>query len=300
MNDPVATPARWAALLVLIAVVFLRPGSGPWVVRIAVLGLAGLAVLPILGWLRTLWFAPVAAAALAAWATVAVLRAGQAVPVAALAAMVVGAAVAALIALATQRAHPLARPWVSLLPTVAVWALLLPRLGAATTQAPLLFGVDLAGERALAVVAVALLGFGVWAVGNLARTRAGRQIGAAGSSATLAIRSGASPAAVWLQAGAVSGVLAGWAGFVLTMDVQSLPGVAQFSPATAVTWLAVPLIGGPAWVSGVLAGAVVVGALPAVTHLTEPAVAGLALALVALTRGAGLVGAVTAQLRRAP
>ena len=298
MNDPVAASARWACLVALAALVFVQASAGPWVVRIAVLGLAGLAILPVLGWLRTLWFAPTAAAALAAWVTVLVLRAEQAVPLALLAATVVGAVASAATAAATQRVTPAIRPWVSLLFAVAVWAVLLPRFGSGPAQPPLLFGIDLAGERALALVAVALLGFGVWAIGNLARTRAGRQIGAAGSSATLAVRSGATPLGVWWRAGAISGVLAAWAGFILAIDVQSVPGVSQFSPATAVTWLAVPLLGGPAWVSGVLVGAVAVGGLSGLTTLSEPAVAGLALALVAMTRGYGVVGLVVQRMAR--
>ena len=299
MNDPVPAAARWALLAVLVAAAVLRAAAGPWVLRVAVLGLAGLAILPVLGWLRTLWFTPVAAAGIAAWVTAVVLHAGQAAPVALVAAMAAGAAVGAVLAAATQRTNPAVRPWVSLVFVVAVWAALLPRLGAAPSPPPLLFGVDLAGERTLALVGVGLLGLGVWGIGNLARTRAGRQIGAAGSSATLALRSGATPTGVWLRAGAVSGALAGWAGLLLALDVQSTPGVSQFSPAMAITWLAVPLIGGPAWVSGVLVGAVIVGVVPALTSVNEPTVAGLGLAVVALTRGSGLVGMVVERLQRA-
>ena len=298
MNDPVPEPARWAALALLAAAVITRTQSGPWVLRIAVLALGGLAVLPILGWLRTLWFAPVAVAGIAAWVTAVVLHAGQAVPVATVTVTLVGAAVGAGTGWLTQRSRPAVRPWLTLLFAVAVWALLLPQLSSAPTSTPLLFGIDLAGDRALAMVALALLALGVWGLGNLARTRAGRQIGAAGSSATLALRSGATPAGVWLRAGAVSGLLAGWAGLLLALDVQSTPGVAQFSPATALTWLAVPLIGGPAWVSGVLVGAIVVGGLPVVTDLSEATVAGLGLVAMALTRGQGLVGLVVHRIGR--
>jgi ABC-type branched-subunit amino acid transport system permease subunit len=298
MNDPVAAPGRWACLAALTAIVVLRASAGPIVVRIAVLALAGLSVLPVLGWLRTLWFTPAAAAGLAAWTTATVLQTGQAVPVALVAATLVGGVVGGTVALVTQRVHLGARPWVSLLFTAAVWALVLPRLNGGPTLPPLLFGVDLAGERSLAVVALALLACGMWGIGNLARTRAGRQIGAAGSSPTLALRSGAAPAAVWLRTGAISGVLAGWAGLVLALASPSGPGVGQFSPATALTWLAVPLLGGPAWVSGVLVGAVVVGGAAAVVPFSETALAGIALALAALTRGGGLVGAITQRLGR--
>ncbi|MBW3654097.1 MAG: nucleotide exchange factor GrpE [Actinobacteria bacterium] len=83
MNDPVSAPLRWVVVVVLAAVVTLRPSAGPWVLRIAVLGLAGLAVLPVLGWLRTVWFTPVATAGLAAYAAAILLHHGQAIPVAA-------------------------------------------------------------------------------------------------------------------------------------------------------------------------------------------------------------------------
>lgn len=298
MNDPVPAPARWACLALLVAGVVVRAQAGPWVLRTAVLGLAGLAVLPVLGWLRTLWFAPVVAAGIAAWVAGLLLNTGQAVAIGVLVATVTGAAIGAGLALVTQRAPSTARPWVSLLVAAVVWAALLPRLGAAPMPPPLLFGVDLAGQRALPIAAVGLLALGVWGVGNLARTRAGRQIGAAGSSTTLAMRSGATPTAVWLRAGLISGVLAAWAGVVLALDVQTTPGVAQFSPAVAITWMAVPLIGGPAWVSGVLVGALVVGLLPAVTPASEAAVAGIGLAVMALTPGRGLVGAVAQRLNR--
>ena len=299
MNDPVPALARWAVLALLAAAVLLRAEVGPWVVRIAVLGLAGLAVLPVLGWLRTLWFAPVGAAGVAAWLAAALLHHGQAAPVAIVAATVAGGLIGAGLAAVTQPATRTVRPWVSLLFAVAVWAALLPRLGSAPMPPPLLFGINLAGEQTLALVAVGLLALGVWGLGNLARTRAGRQIGAAGSSATLAMRSGATPRTVWLRAGTISGVLAGWSGLILALDAQSIPAVAQFSPATAVTWLAVPLIGGPAWVSGVLLGAVLVGLAPAATSINEAAIAGLGLAVVAMTRGRGLVGELASRFGRA-
>ena len=298
MNDPVAAPARWALLALLAGVVLLRPAASPWVVRIAVLGLAGLAVLPMLGWLRTLWFAPVGAAGVAAWLAAAALQHGQAAPVAIVVATVAGGALGAVVAVVTQLAARAVRPWVSLLFAVAVWAALLPRLPAAPMPPPLLFGINLASDQSLALGAVGLLAGGVGGLGNLARTRAGRQIGAAGSAPTLALRRGATPTAVWLRAGAISGVLAGWSGLVLALDAQSVPAGAQFSPATAITWLAVPLIGGPAWVSGVLLGALIVGVIPAAASINEAAIAGLGLAVVALTHGRGIVGEAAARFGR--
>lgn len=296
MNDPVPLAGRWAVVALLAVLVVVRSTAAPYVLRIAVLGLAGLAVVPVLGWLRTLWFAPVASAGVAAWITAWLLHLEQSVPIAALAGLVAGAAVGAAAGAVTQRVAAAVRPWVSLLLAIVVWAGLLPRVGSSPAPPPLLFGVDLAGDRALGILAVVLLGLGVWVMGNLAAARAGRQIGAAGSSPTLAIRSGVTMAGAWVRAGGVSGALAGLAGILLAMDVQAVPGVGQFSPATALLWLAGPLIGGPLWVSGVLVGALLVGGMPAITPIPEAAIAGLGLAAAALTHGHGLVGAVASRI----
>ena len=297
MNDPVPAPLRWAVLAALGVVVALSASTAPWVLRIVVLALGGLAVLPVLGWLRTLWFAPVAIAGLAAWTSATVLHLGQAVPVALVVATATGAAAGATAALLTQRAAPAVRPWASLGLVVGVWALVLPRLGAAPAPPPLLFGIDLAGGRSLPVVALLLLGLGVAGLGHLSRSRAGRQMGAAGSSPTLALRSGATMPTVWLRAGIVSGVLAGWAGLLLAIDIQSVPSAGQFSPGTALAWLAVPLVGGPAWVSGVLVGAALLGGLSAL-GVPEVGIGCLALTAATLTPGDGLVGAVARWSRR--
>ena len=297
MNDPVPAPLRWAVLAALAGVIAVSAATGPWVLRIAVLALGGLAVLPVLGWLRTLWFAPAAIAGLAAWTSATVLHLGQAVPVALVVGTATGALAGAAAAALTQRTPAAVQPWVSLGLVVGVWAIVLPRLGAAPAPPPLLFGITLSGGRSLAVVALLLLGLGVAGLGHLSRSRAGRQMGAAGSSPTLALRSGATMATVWLRAGIVSGVLAGWAGVLLAVDLQTVPSAGQFSAATALAWLAVPLLGGPAWVSGVLVGAVLIGGLSAL-GAPEVGVACLALVAAALTEGGGLVGAAARWSRR--
>ena len=297
MNDPVPAPLRWGVLVALGAIVASSAAAGPWVLRIVVLALGGLAVLPVVGWLRTLWFAPVAVAGLAAWTSATVLHLGQAVPVALVVGTATGVVAGAAAALLTQRVPATVRPWVSLGLVTVVWALVLPRVGASPAPPPLLFGIDLAGGRSLSVVALLLLGLGVAGLGHLSRSRAGRQIGAAGSSPTLALRSGATMPTVWLRAGIVSGVLAGWAGLLLAIDIQAVPSAGQFSAGTALAWLAVPLLGGPAWVSGVLVGAVLLGGLSAL-GAPEVGVACVALAAAALTDGSGLVGAVARWSRR--
>ena len=292
MNDPIPHGWRWGAVAVLAAIALTRATLAPSVFHIAILGLAGLALLPVVGWLRTLWFAPLPAAGLAAWTTAALLQRGQAVTLAFAAATVVGALVATGLAMLTQRMRPKVRPWVSLLVAFAVSVLVLPRAAGVPVGPPLLFGVDLSSDKALAVTSLILLAAGLWVITNLAAARAGREIATAGASTELAVRSGASTPDAWMRAGIVSGVLAGWIGLLLTLDVQGLPGTPQVGPAIAVVWLAVPLIGGVAWPSGALAGAVLIGGLAAVLQVAEPVIAAVAVAAAALLGDRGLVGEV--------
>lgn len=299
MTDPVDPYVRGAIVAALGVLLFASGATSPWVLHVSVLALGGLALVPVLGWLRTLWFAPVAAAGLAAWAAASLLHHGQAVPVAAVAATVVGMAAGAAAAAGTERVAQVVRPWISVLLVALVWGVILPRVASAPTPQPMLFGIDLSGDRPLAALALALLAFGVWSMGNLARSRVGREIAVAGSSPKLAQRSGARIAGAWVSAGAVSGLFAGWIGLLLALDVQGVPTGAQFSPATAVIWVAVPLIGGPAWISGALVGALIVGGLPAVLQIPEAAVAGLGLVAVTVTRGRGLVGEIAHRTGRA-
>src|SRR5688572_24164681 len=122
MNDPIPHAWRWGAVAALGALAATQAALAPTVFRIAILGLAGLALLPVVGWLRTLWFAPLPAAGLAAWAAAMLLSRGQAVTLAFAAATVVGALVATGLAVLTQRLRPSVRPWASLLAVFLVTA----------------------------------------------------------------------------------------------------------------------------------------------------------------------------------
>lgn len=291
MNDPIPGAVRWSIVLALAALAVVRPAAGPHVARVAVLALAGFALLPVVGWLRTLWFAPVAAAGLAAWAGATLLHHGHSVPIALILASGVGVAAGGLLAGAVRPASPSARPWWSLLAAVGVWAVLLPKGGAAAASAPVLFGVELASDRGLAILGLLLVSAALWATTHFARTLAGREIAAAGAPTDLALRCGADVRLAWLRAGAVSGLFAAWAGFLLVVDVQNVPSAGLFSPASAVVWLAAPLLGGAAWASGSLLGAVLVGGLGALLPVHEAVVAGLALVVAGTIRHEGLVGA---------
>jgi branched-chain amino acid transport system permease protein len=290
MNDPVSPAVRWAIIAGLALLAFLRAPTAPWILHIAVLGLVGMSLLPMLGWLRTLWFTPVASAAMAAWVAAELLHHGQAVTLAFVAATAAGAAVGGAMAWATQRLRPAVRPWATLVVVATLWGTILPRVTNVPTERPLLFGIDLAADRPAAFMALLLLAAGVWAVTNLASSRAGREIATAGSSPALAQRLGGSLPEVWLRAGIVSGVLAGWVGLMITIDLQGLPAVAQFSPAIAIAWLAVPLLGGAEWATGTLIGAVLIGGLPPLLHMGEPVVAAIALVVGGLLQGRGLLG----------
>jgi branched-chain amino acid transport system permease protein len=290
VNDPIAAPVRWAIIAALAALAFVRAPAAPWVLHIAILGLAGLSLLPMVGWLRTLWFTPVVSAAMAAWAAAELLHHGQAVTLAFVAASVAGGLVGGPLAWATQRLRPGVRPWATLLVAATVWSVILPRVTNVPTERPLLFGIDLAADRPAAIMALLLLAAGVWVVTNLAASRAGREIAAAGASPAMAVRLGASLPDVWLRAGIVSGVLAGWVGLLTTVDMQGLPAVAQFSPVIAIAWLAIPLLGGAEWATGALIGALLIGGLPPLLHVGEPVVAAAALVVGALLQGRGLVG----------
>ena len=292
MNEPVPHTARWALLAVVGATALVAPGSGGAGLRVAILGLAGLALVPLLGWLRVLSFAPLASAGLGAAVAAWLLGSGQAVPIAFLGASVVGAAAGMATTAAWPRRPEGAATWASLTAAVAVWGLVLPRLVLPPSPESLLFGVDLSSDRALAVFATLLLAAAVLGLGNLAGSKAGREIAAAGAAPELAARSGVSVRAARLRAGMVAGLFAGWAGLLMTLDAQSLPSATQFAPAVAVTWLAVPVLGGTSWICGTLVGALVIGALGSIGVVPQAGVAGLAVAGAALLHGRGLLGLV--------
>lgn len=292
MNDPLR---GWPLPLVVavLAIPLLTWADGDQLVlRVAVLGIAGLGLVPVLGWLRTLWLLPPAIAGLAAWAVAEVMRAGQAVPVAAVAASAVGVAAGAGAAEVTRRVPLRLRPWVGLAAVAGVWAVVLPYAGTAPAPRPVLFGLDLSAGRGLAGLALVLLGAAAWAVANLARSHAGRGIAVAGASPRLATRAGVSAPRAWMAAGAVSGLLSAWAGLLLALEAQALPAANQFAPAVAVLWLGAPLLGGVAWPSGALLGALAVGAVAALAG-GHAAVAGGAAAVGALLGAGGAVGLIT-------
>lgn len=288
MNDPLPRPALWAALLGAGLLAVLGPGDGSAALRVAVLGLGALSLVPLLGWLRVVSFAPIAAAGVAAAAAAWLLGMGQAVPVAFVAASVVGAVVAGVVTAAWPTRPPGAPAFVSVVAALVVWGVLLPRMVVRAAATPVLFGIDLSTPRSLGVLAVVLLGAAALGLVNVARSAAGREIAAVGAAAELAMRSGAGPTAVRVRAGGLAGLFAGWAGLLLVLDAGALPPLTQLSPGAGVMWIGVALLGGVGSIGGAVAGALVVGALAPLLGVSELGAAGIAFAAVAVAGGRGI------------
>ncbi len=296
MNDVLTAPGRTALLAAAVAFPYLFPD--PVAVRAAVelliLVLAGLSLLPVVGWLRTVALSAPASAATGAVAAATLLSADQALPLAVLAAGAAGAATALVAIAAAPRRPQVVLPLTSLLVTVVVWGLLLPRVRLVSFARPVFVGVDLSADRALYLLTLAFVVACVAATANLARSRAGRETAALGAAPDVALRSGAEPRSVWLRTVALSGVPAGLAGLVAALVQQGVPPSAMFSPAVAMTWLAVPLLGGAPWISGTLVGAAILRGVPALTGLSVVGVGGVGLAVAAAALPDGIVGAVRA------
>ena len=291
MNDPLSSQALWGGLLLAAAVALLGPGEGSAALRVAVLGLGALSLVPLLGWLRVVSFAPVAAAGAAAVAAAWLLGMGQAVPVAFVAASVAGSLVAGAVT-AAWPARPAGGPaFASMIAVVVVWGVALPRAVVPPSAAPVLFGIDLSAPRSLGMLAVVLLAAAALGLVNVARSAAGREIAAVGAAAELAMRSGADAAVVRVRAGGLAGLFAGWAGLLLVVDAGALPPLTQLSPGAAVVWLGVALLGGVGSIGGAVLGALVVGALAPLLGVPEAAAAGIAFAVVAVVGGGGVADA---------
>ena len=288
MKDRVPPPLLWAALGAAALLAVLGPPDDDAPVRIAVLGLGALAVLPLLGWLRVMSFVPVASAGMAAAAAAWLLGRGQAVPVAFVAASVVGALVAAGVTAAWPRRLAAGPVLASVVAALVVWGMVLPRVVATPAGPPVLFGIDVSTPRSLGVLSVGLLAAAALGMVNVASSAAGREIAAVGVAPELAQRSGADPPAARMRAGLLAGLFSGWAGLLLALEAGALPPLTQLSPGAAVVWLAVAVIGGVGSIGGSVLAALLIGALAPLVGAPEAAVAGLGLVAVAVTGGGGL------------
>lgn len=272
-------------------------------VQLLAVVLVGLSLTVSVGWLRVVSLFQPASVGAGAWATM-LLFAGThslplGLPLVVVAAALVGAAVAVVAWLPVLRRPRLGLALSSLLVTLAAWGLL-SLVPSRPFQRPVFLGFDLAGDRTLylwvlaGVVTVALL------VENLRDTGVAARITAAAGAPLLAVRSGVDPRTGWLQGVALSGALAGSAGAVFALLDQGMPAVSRFTPAVGVGWLAVPLLGGPPWPSGAVAGALLLASAQALTArfgLTATTAAGLGLAVGAFTLPTGLLPLLWRRLR---
>jgi branched-chain amino acid transport system permease protein len=262
-------------------------------VQVLAAALLGLSLTVTVGWLRVVSLFQPAAAAAGAYATARLLAAGQALPFAVLAAALAGA-LAGLVALAPARARPrVGLPLTSLLLTVAVWAAVVPAVRALPFVREPFVGIDLAGDRALYLLVLAGVVGVLVGLDNLTRSAVGRGLVALGAGGDLAARSGVSPTDAWREGVALSGALAGLSGCVAALVAQGIPPASAFSPAVAVSALAIPLLGGAPWPAGALVGAgllTVVTPLAARVGLGAVALSGAALVVAVLALPDGIVG----------
>lgn len=272
-----ASPRRRRALVagVVIAIAWPFVLTGPAALRTAsqllALMLVGLSLTVTVGWLRVIaLFAPAAAVA-GAGATV-VLMGDH--PLLSLAAAAGAGAVVGLVALAPASANP--RRWLpvsSLVVTVA-GVLVMPRLFRPVTPSAI-FGLNLADDRILYLAGLAIMIAVCAGVARLRRSTPGSQL------AGIGVDDGAEPSPRWWVVGlALSGGLAGTAGYLTALLHHGVPSPMEFAPTTAVVYLAIPLVGGATTVGGALVGAVV---------FLAAARASLALGLVSVTLPAVLL-----------
>lgn len=288
MNDPVPPPALWGALAAAGILALLPPETGVSPLRVAVLGLGAVALVPLLGWLRVVSFAPIAAAGVAAAVAAWLLGRGQAVPVAFLAGSAGGALAGAAITVVWPRRPSGGPAFASAIAALVVWGVILPRVVIRPAGQPVLFGIDMSTPRSLGVLAVVLLAAAAVGLVNVARSRAGRDIAAVGAAPELALRSGTEATVARVRAGLLAGLFAGWAAVLLVLDAGALPPLSQLSPGAAVVWLSVALLGGVGSVGGAVAGALVIGAVAPLLGIPEPGLAGLAIVAVAVGGGRGI------------
>lgn len=240
-----------AGVVLAIAWPFVLAGPAAWrtASQVLALVLVGLSLTVTVGWLRVMaLFAPAAAVA-GAGATVVLIGGGR--PGLGLAAALVAGAAAGLLALAPASANP--RRWLpvtSLVLTVA-GVLVMPRLFRPVTPSGL-FGLDLTDDRVVYLVGLAVVIAACAGVARLRLRTPGRHLAGIGADDGTE-----EPQRWWVAGVALSGSLAGAAGYLTALLHHGVPSPMEFSPTTAVAYLAIPFVGGASTVGGAVVGAVV-------------------------------------------
>lgn len=245
---------RWALIAgVVLAVAwpFVLAGPAAWrtASQLLALVLVGLSLTVTVGWLRVIaLFAPAAAVA-GAGATIVLVGGGH--PVLAFAGAAVAGAATGLLALAPASANP--RRWlpVTSLVLTAASVLVMPRLFRPVTPSGL-FGVDLTDDRVLYLVGLAVVIAACAGVARLRRSPPGRHLAGIGTD-----DSAEEPQRWWVAGVALSGSLAGAAGYLTALLHHGVPSPMEFAPTTAVAYLVIPFVGGASTVGGAIVGAVV-------------------------------------------
>lgn len=164
---------------------------------------------------------------------------------------------------------------------------------------PSLPGVD-GGERALALIALAVLGVALAAYARIARGNWGAAMRAVRDSETAAASVGIEPLVVKTVAFAFSAALAGLAGGLFA-PLQGMVTPGMFSFLQSILFVLVVMIGGAGSIAGPVVGAVVVGLLPELLSSLENLrllFFGMLLLVVLWVAPQGIVGVVTRVLRR--
>ncbi len=164
---------------------------------------------------------------------------------------------------------------------------------------PSLPGVE-GGERALAVIAIAVLGLALAAYARIARGSWGAAMRAVRDSETAAASIGVNPLVVKTVGFAFSAALAGLAGGLFA-PLQGMVTPGMFSFLQSILFVLVVMIGGAGTVAGPVAGAVVVGLLPELLSSLENLrllCFGVLLLVVLWVAPTGIVGVVISAFRR--
>lgn len=164
---------------------------------------------------------------------------------------------------------------------------------------PSIPGVE-GGERALALIAIVVLGLALAAYARIARGSWGAAMRAVRDSETAAASIGIDPLIVKTVGFAFSAALAGLAGGLFA-PLQGMVTPGMFSFLQSILFVLVVMIGGAGTVAGPVAGAVIVGLLPELLSSLENLrllCFGVLLLMVLWVAPTGIVGVVVSAFRR--